>query len=256
MIWWNKVDQLSREQGKTQSNPYKEDHSTLTIISHQPSQKSPDQLRTGEEECSNIHDDRWAFRHATNDDQFIDPTKAEPLSQDPEQTHSTSQKDVRDGEQEKSIFGTSKFSICSVCKSRRPHIGWKKDFTNEELQLATEGFSIKNSLSEEGYGSIFKGQLECELEIVVKQHHLTDSQVKKQMMLEVQLILKARHKNVAMLLGSSTDESQLLTVYEYACNGSLDKYLSSKTYDRIIFVEFNILGTLSWELWWRFEGNN
>lgn len=65
------------------------------------------------------------------------------------------------------------------------------------------------------------------------------------MMLEVQLILKARHKNVAMLLGSSTDESQLLTVYEYACNGSLDKYLSSKTYDRIIFVEFNILGTLS-----------
>jgi hypothetical protein len=31
-----------------------------------------------------------------------------------------------------------------------------------------------------------------------------------------------------MLLGTCIRQNQLLVVYEYACNGSLDQYLSSK----------------------------
>ncbi|XP_054792601.1 uncharacterized protein LOC129298241 [Prosopis cineraria] len=204
-----------------QRNSDKGDDFTFTD-SNQTSQTKPDEPRTVVEETwKSIHDEGQHFRQATGGDLHIDGTKAELLSHD--------QEDKTDGKQEKSIFGNTECSICSVCKSRRPDSGWKKDFSYIELQVATDEFSITNSLSEGECGSTFKGQLDCQLKIVVKQHRLTDAQVEKQMMSQVQLILKARHKNVAMLLGSSIEESQLLAVYEYACNGSLDKHLSKNS---------------------------
>ncbi|KAF7833626.1 Proline-rich receptor-like protein kinase PERK2 [Senna tora] len=224
-----KGDQRTDEHEKTQRNPNKEDHSTLDNTSDQTSETNTDKLRDGEEEWSNINGERWDSRlDETNSNQMMDQTKDESLNQEEEQIHSmASHGDC--GKQEKIISATSKCSICSVCKSRRPNIDWNKDFTYEEIHAATNGFSVENSLSEGGNGSFFKGQLECELKIVVKQHQLTDSQVKKQVMSEVQLILKARHKNVAMLLGSSMKESHFLAVYEHACNGSLEKYLSRES---------------------------
>ncbi|KAI9071457.1 hypothetical protein K1719_046577 [Acacia pycnantha] len=198
----------------------KENGFTLTDISNQTTQTKPDEPRTVvEEKWKSTYDEGRDLMHATSGDLHIDRTNAEPMSHD--------QEDKTDVKQAKNIFGNTKSSICSVCKNRQPNSEWRKDFTYIELQDATDGF--KNSLSEGDYRSTFIGQLNCQLKIVVKQHQLTDSQVEKQMMSQVKLILKARHKNVAMLLGSSIQENQLLAVYEYACNGSLDKYLSKKS---------------------------
>ncbi|RHN66650.1 putative protein kinase RLK-Pelle-PERK-2 family [Medicago truncatula] len=121
-------------------------------------------------------------------------------------------------------------SMCTVCKIRRPNIEWQKEFTYEEIEAATDGFSLKNCISESGNPfSAFKGKLEGDLKIVVKQHEITNIQVKEKMKSEVQTILKARHNNVVMLLGSSTKDRFMLIVYEYACNGSLDMFLSRES---------------------------
>lgn len=139
---------------------------------------------------------------------------------------------ILDEQQERTILENSMCcSICSICKTRRPNIEWRKEFSYEELESATDGFSLKNCLSESGNQfSTFKGKLEGEVKIVVKQHEIKNIQVREKMKSEVQTILKVRHNNVVMLLGSSTQDCFMLTVYEFACNGSLDMYLSSKTY--------------------------
>lgn len=125
---------------------------------------------------------------------------------------------------------TKNGSACSMCKTRRPNNEWKKEFTYEELEAATDGFSLKNCLSESGNPfSTFKGKVEGEMKIVVKQNEITNTQVREKMKSEIQTIGEARHNNVVMLLGSSTKDHFMLIVYEYACNGSLDIYLSSKT---------------------------
>jgi hypothetical protein len=130
-------------------------------------------------------------------------------------------------------------SMCTVCKTRRPNIEWQKEFSYEEIEAATDGFSLKNCLSESGNPfSTFKGKLEGDLKILVKQHEITNLQVREKMKSEVQTILKARHNNVVMLLGSSTKDRFMLIVYEYACNGSLDMYLSSKIYRSMLREEF------------------
>ena len=128
------------------------------------------------------------------------------------------------------------FSTCTICKNRRPDIGWKGEFTYAELQAATDGFSAENYLSMGGLGPTFRGQLENKLKIIVKQHKNTCSQGQKNFESEVHVLSRAKHTNVAMLLGSCVKKSHMLLVYEDACNGSLDQHISSKEF----FFSFNL----------------
>lgn len=118
-------------------------------------------------------------------------------------------------------------SICSECKNRRPKVLWKKDFTYAELQAATDNFSKKNFLSEGGFGSVYKGHLN-RLKIAVKQHESASFQGEKEFKAEVNVLSRVRHKNLVMLLGSCSEGSHRLLVYEFVCNRSLDQHLSSK----------------------------
>ncbi|KAJ1428341.1 Tyrosine-protein kinase, active site [Sesbania bispinosa] len=115
--------------------------------------------------------------------------------------------------------------LCSVCKNRRPKIGCKIDLSYAELYTATQGFSAKNFLSEGGFGSVYKGQLNG-MTVAVKQHKSASFQGEKEFKSEVNVLSKARHENVVMLLGSCAEGNNRLLVYEYVCNGSLDQHLS------------------------------
>ncbi|KAK2991726.1 hypothetical protein RJ640_004254 [Escallonia rubra] len=120
-------------------------------------------------------------------------------------------------------------SICSECSNRRPKIGLKRDFTYQELHEATEGFSPVNFLSEGGFGCVYRGQLKDGLKVAVKQHKDVSSQGEKEFKSEVNVLSMARHQNLVMLLGSCSEGSHRLLVYEYVCNGSLDQHLSKYT---------------------------
>ncbi|XVF82585.1 hypothetical protein PTKIN_Ptkin16aG0061500 [Pterospermum kingtungense] len=117
-------------------------------------------------------------------------------------------------------------SVCSICKNRRPRIGWMRDFTYAELQATTEGFNAKNFLSEGGFGSVYRGDING-MKIAVKQHKYNASlQGEKEFKSEVQVLRKARHENLVMLVGSCSEGNHRLLVYEFVCNGSLDLHLS------------------------------
>ncbi|KAL1358066.1 hypothetical protein AAHE18_04G008000 [Arachis hypogaea] len=190
---------------------------------------------------SMLHEEEMDTTVVTNNDEITAHDIAQQPSRDKEQTqnllhveawslrHPSNIYEMNEIDQPSDKESASEELLCSICKIRRPNIEWKKEFTYEELQIATDGFSLKNCLSEGGYLSTFKGQLEGELKIVVKQHELRSSQEREKIQSEVRSTLKVRHKNVVMLLGLTTEASFLLTVSEYACNGSLDMYLSKES---------------------------
>ncbi|KAI4323633.1 hypothetical protein L6164_023224 [Bauhinia variegata] len=62
--------------------------------------------------------------------------------------------------------------------------------------------------------------------IAVKQHKKASLQGEKEFKSEVNVLSKARHKNVVTLLGSCSEGNTRLLVYEYVCNGSLEQHLS------------------------------
>ncbi|CAK7336405.1 unnamed protein product [Dovyalis caffra] len=118
-----------------------------------------------------------------------------------------------------------KNSICSVCKNMRPKIGWKRDFSYAEIHAATEGFYKTKFLSEGGFGSVYRGDLDG-LAFAVKKLNSASFQGEKEFKSEVEVLSKVRHDNLVMLLGSCSEGKDRLLVYEYVCNGSLDQHLS------------------------------
>lgn len=127
--------------------------------------------------------------------------------------------------------------VCSVCGNRRPKIAWHKDFSYAELQAATEGFSAENFISEGGFGSVFRGKLKNGVKIAVKQLKDESLQGEKEFKSEVEVLSKARHENLVMLIGSCSQGNHRLLVYEYICFASLDRHLSSKIFSASFFFQ-------------------
>ncbi|XP_054813397.1 probable serine/threonine-protein kinase PBL7 [Prosopis cineraria] len=131
----------------------------------------------------------------------------------------------RDNSEESRIETEFTNPLCSVCKNKRPKVGWIKDLSYTELWKATQGFSQKNFLSEGGFGSVYKAELNG-ITVAVKKLKNASVQGEKEFKSEVKLLGRARNENVVTLLGFCSEGKHRLLVYEYICNGSLDQHLS------------------------------
>ncbi|KAG8383797.1 hypothetical protein BUALT_Bualt04G0051000 [Buddleja alternifolia] len=96
----------------------------------------------------------------------------------------------------------------------------------EELVIATNNFDKK--LGEGGFGSVFEGLLNDGTRIAVK---CLDGigQIKKSFLAEVESIGRIHHVNLVRLIGFCAENSHRLLVYEYMCNGSLDRWIYSRS---------------------------
>ncbi|KAL8510436.1 hypothetical protein ACS0TY_017305 [Phlomoides rotata] len=110
---------------------------------------------------------------------------------------------------------------------------------NEELELpkfelsvinkATDSFSIKNKLGQGGFGPVYKGVLEDKQEIAVKRLSRTSHQGIEEFKNEVVCIAKLQHRNLVKLLGWCFEGDEMMLVYEYMTNKSLDIILFDPT---------------------------
>lgn len=99
-------------------------------------------------------------------------------------------------------------------------------FSYKDLFHATDGFKNKNLLGLGGFGKVYKGLLSAsKLEVAVKRVSHESKQGMKEFVAEIVSIGRLRHRNLVQLLGYCRRKGELLLVYEYMSNGSLDKYL-------------------------------
>ncbi|KAL5564959.1 hypothetical protein UlMin_028123 [Ulmus minor] len=101
-----------------------------------------------------------------------------------------------------------------------------KRFSYSELSRATNNFAEEGKLGEGGFGGVYKGLLsECKTEVAVKRVSKGSKQGKKEYISEVKIISRLRHKNLVKLIGWCHENGELLLVYEFMPNGSLDFHL-------------------------------
>ncbi|XP_074343685.1 L-type lectin-domain containing receptor kinase IX.1-like [Apium graveolens] len=104
-------------------------------------------------------------------------------------------------------------------------IGPKK-FSYNALAKATSNFAPTEKLGEGGFGEVYKGFLtEMNVYVAVKRVSRDSSQGIKEYASEVRIISRLRHKNLVQLIGWCHKQNNLLLVYEYMQNGSLDSHL-------------------------------
>ncbi|VAH44461.1 unnamed protein product [Triticum turgidum subsp. durum] len=99
-------------------------------------------------------------------------------------------------------------------------------FAYKDLFRATDGFKNGNLLGAGGFGKVYKGVLPgSNMEIAVKRVSHDSRQGIREFIAEVVTIGRLRHRNLAQLQGYCRRNGELLLVYDYMENGSLDKYL-------------------------------
>ncbi|GLT44196.1 hypothetical protein SLA2020_181070 [Shorea laevis] len=105
-----------------------------------------------------------------------------------------------------------------------------RGFSYQDLAFATNNFSEDRKLGEGGFGAVYRGYLgDVDMSIAVKKISKGSKQGKKEYVTEVKIISQLRHRNLVQLIGWCHERSELLLVYEYMSNGSLDSHLCGKS---------------------------
>ncbi|KAD4179179.1 hypothetical protein E3N88_27770 [Mikania micrantha] len=95
-----------------------------------------------------------------------------------------------------------------------------------ELARATTGFAEEKKLGEGSFGGVYKGFLkDSSAYVAVKRVSKSSKQGIKEYASEVRIISRLRHRNLVQLTGWCHEKGELLLVYEYMENRSLDTHL-------------------------------
>ncbi|KAG5566953.1 hypothetical protein RHGRI_002492 [Rhododendron griersonianum] len=129
------------------------------------------------------------------------------------------------------IAGT--FYVLRRKKYEEIHEDWEREygprrFSYKDLFKATKGFIDKELLGAGGFGKVYSGVLPSSKEqVAVKKISHDSKQGMKEFVAEIASMGRLRHRNLVQLLGYSRRKGELLLVYDYMPNGSLDKFLFS-----------------------------
>ncbi|XP_047959693.1 cold-responsive protein kinase 1-like [Salvia hispanica] len=109
-------------------------------------------------------------------------------------------------------------------------------YSYTDLKEATNNFSNQSKIGQGAFGAVYKATLKNETVVAVKKLDMKYNRAKADFESEVRLISNVHHRNLVRLLGCCTKGSDLLLVYEFMENKSLD-----------IFLYGNKRGLLSWK---------
>lgn len=99
-------------------------------------------------------------------------------------------------------------------------------FRYSELSTATRGFGDNNLIGSGGFGRVYRGVVpNTGLEVAVKKISHDFRQGMKEFIAEITSMGRLRHRNLVQLHGWCRKSNELLLVYDYISNGSLDKLL-------------------------------
>ncbi|KAI4349176.1 hypothetical protein L6164_009804 [Bauhinia variegata] len=100
-----------------------------------------------------------------------------------------------------------------------------KEFSYKELKSATKCFNANRIIGHGAFGTVYKGILPQNGDIVAVKRCSHNSQGKNEFLSELSIIGSLRHRNLVRLQGWCHEKGEILLVYDLMPNGSLDKAL-------------------------------
>lgn len=101
-----------------------------------------------------------------------------------------------------------------------------KRFCYNSLATATNNFAEAQKIGQGGFGGVYKGYLrDLNSNVAIKRISKESRQGIKEYATEVKIISQLRHRNLVQLIGWCHRKKDLLFIYEFMQNGSLDSHL-------------------------------
>ncbi|OVA20122.1 Protein kinase domain [Macleaya cordata] len=148
------------------------------------------------------------------------------------------------------IAGPSFFCIAFVifgwisikkCKKNRTAESFKpellqspRQFQYIDLKSATKGFHSSRIVGHGSFGTVYKAIFPCSGTTFAVKRTKETHEGKTEFLAELSIIACLRHKNLVQLQGWCTENGELLLVYEFMSNGSLDKVLYQEPNEGIL----------------------
>ncbi|KAL3614701.1 putative L-type lectin-domain containing receptor kinase S.7 [Castilleja foliolosa] len=100
-----------------------------------------------------------------------------------------------------------------------------RQFNYKELKIATKGFHQSRILGHGAFGTVYKAFFADLGTIAAVKRSKHSHEGKDEFLSELSIIAGLRHKNLVQLMGWCAEKGELLLVYEFMPNGSLDDVL-------------------------------
>ncbi|XP_058182035.1 L-type lectin-domain containing receptor kinase V.9-like [Rhododendron vialii] len=124
-----------------------------------------------------------------------------------------------------SLFMTRMKKLMEVLEDWEVQYGPHR-FGYKDLFIATKGFKDRELLGQGGFGRVYRGVLPTSnIQVAVKRVAHDSRQGLREFVAEIATIGRLRHPNLVRLLGYCRRKQELLLVYDYMPNGSLDRFL-------------------------------
>ncbi|KAH6826694.1 hypothetical protein C2S53_008890 [Perilla frutescens var. hirtella] len=107
-------------------------------------------------------------------------------------------------------------------------------FSFSSIAASTNNFSVTNKLGQGGFGPVYKGELLNGQSVAVKRLSRRSGQGLEEFKNETELIAKLQHRNLVGILGCCTENDEMILVYEYMSNKSLDVFLFEPTKKEVL----------------------
>lgn len=103
-----------------------------------------------------------------------------------------------------------------------------RQFRYQELSSATKGYNVNRIVGAGAFGTVYRAVDPKTGAALAVKRSKKSHQSKNEFLAELSIIAGLRHKNLVQLQGWCSEKGELLLVYEFMPNGSLDKFLYSE----------------------------
>ncbi|CAI9269373.1 unnamed protein product [Lactuca saligna] len=97
-----------------------------------------------------------------------------------------------------------------------------------DIIIAAKNFDPKSQVGDGGFGEVYKGQLSERWQnsiVAIKRLNREGHQGKNEFLTEIKLISRFHHENIIPFVGYCDEKNEMILVYKYASNSSLDQHL-------------------------------
>lgn len=137
----------------------------------------------------------------------------------------------------RSSFSSMSSSAASFSSKIETYPSTVKTFSISELEKATENFSFSKIIGEGGYGRVYRGLIDDDVEVAVKLLTRKHQNRDREFVAEVEMLSRLHHRNLVKLIGICIERSTRCLVFELVPNGSVESHLhgSDKIYGPLDF---------------------